>query len=401
MTAHPSPRHQSYNIVIIGGAIMGSSVAWWTLRNPGFDGRVLVIEPEPGYERAGTSLTNSCIRQQFGTEVNIRASQFGADFVNNFRAFMEDDDAPDIPVWSFGYLYLAQTDAMADVLRRNHALQTGLGAATRLLTPDEILAAYPFYALDDVILGSHNPLNEGYFDGGTVFDWFRRKSRVLGAEWITARATGLIREGHKITGVTLDTGDTVSCSAVVNCAGTRGPDIARLAGLDLPVEPRKRFTFVFEAEDPLPGDLPLTIDPSGVHVRSDGPRTYLAGCPPDIDAAVSPDDFEMDWDIWEDKVWPTLAARVPAFERIKLRTAWAGHYDYNTIDQNALLGPHPDVENFHFCNGFSGHGLQQSPAIGRGLSELLIHGEWRSLDLSDLSVRRIAENRPLIEPAII
>lgn len=401
MTFGNTLRNDTYDIVIIGGAIMGSSVAWWTLRDPGFDGRVLVIEPEPGYERAATSLTNSCIRQQFGTEVNIRASQFGAEFVSNFRTYMEDDDAPDIPIWSFGYLYLAQTDGMAEVLRKNQALQSGLGVATRLMRPDEIAETYPFYALDDVILGSHNPVGEGYFDGGTVFDWFRRKSRTKGAEWITARATGLAREGNRITGVMLDSGDSVSCGSVVNCAGTRGPEIARMAGLELPVEPRKRFTFVFEAEDPLPGDLPLTIDPSGIHVRSDGPRTYLAGCRPDVDTAVSPDDFEMDWGIWEDKVWPTLAARVPKFERIRLRTAWAGHYDYNTIDQNAVLGAHPEVENFYFCNGFSGHGLQQSPAVGRGLSELLIHGDWQSLDLSDLSVARIAENRPLIEPAII
>jgi len=391
----------SYDIVIIGGAIMGSSVAWWTLRNPDFTGRILVIEPEPGYERAATSLTNSCIRQQFGTEVNIRASQFGAEFVNNFRTFMEDDDAPEIPVWSFGYLYLARTEALADILRRNQTLQAGLGVATRLMTRDEIAGDYPFYALDDVILGSHNPVNEGYFDGGTVFDWFRRKSRAMGAEWVTARVTGLRREGGRITGVTLDTQETVACGAVVNCAGTRGPEIAAMAGLALPVEPRKRFSFVFEAEDPLPTALPLTIDPSGVHMRSDGPRTYLAGCAPDDDAPVSPDDFQMDWDIWEDKVWPILAARIPAFERIRLRNAWAGHYDYNTLDQNAVLGPHPEVENFHFCNGFSGHGLQQSPAVGRGLSEMLIHGEWRSLDLSDLSCARIAENRPLIEPAVI
>ncbi|MBM1222142.1 FAD-binding oxidoreductase [Ponticoccus sp. SC2-23] len=401
MSATSSPRHGSYDIVIIGGAIMGSSVAWWTLRDPDFTGRVLVIEPEPGYERAATSLTNSCIRQQFGTEVNIRASQFGAEFVNNFRNFMEDEAAPDIPVWSFGYLYLAQSEAMAHVLRQNHALQSGLGVATQLLSPAEIAERYPFYDLDGVTLGSHNAVDEGYFDGGTVFDWFRRKSRALGAEWVTARVTDLRRDGRRISAVMLDTGDEVACGAVVNCAGTRGPEIAAMAGLDLPVEPRKRFSFVFEAEDPLPVALPLTIDPSGLHVRSDGPRTYLAGCAPADDAPVQPDDFEMDWDIWEDRVWPTLAARVPAFERIRLRTAWAGHYDYNTLDQNAVLGPHPEITNFHFCNGFSGHGLQHSPAIGRGLSEMLIHGAWRSLDLSDLSVTRIAENRPLIEPAVI
>lgn len=401
MPTSPAPRHDSYDVVIIGGAMTGSSVAWWTLRNPDFDGRILVIEPDPGYEHAATSLTNSCIRQQFGTEVNVRISQFGATFINDFRAFMEDDAAPDIPVWSFGYLYLACSPAMADRLGANQALQARLGTATRLLTRDQIARAYPFLVLDDVVGGSHNPVDEGYFDGGTVFDWLRRQSRDRGAEWITARATGLRRKGDVITHVTLDTGQTVACGAVVNCGGTRAPEIARMAGLDLPVEPRKRFTFVFEAAEPLPVDLPLTIDPSGVHVRSDGPRTYLAGCAPQDDGAVPPDDFSMDWDIWEDRVWPTLAARIPAFERIRLRTAWAGHYDYNTVDQNALLGPHPELRNFHAANGFSGHGLQQAPAVGRGVSELLIHGEWRSLDLSDLAWDRVVRNRPLVEPAVI
>ena len=395
MSDSATPEHSTYDIVIIGGAMMGASIAWWLTRPPGFDGRILVAEPDPSYETAATSHTNSCIRQQFGTEVNVRISQFGAEFIENFKAYMDDADAPDIPIQSYGYMYLAGSEAMADVLRRNQALQRGLGAATRLLTPDEIAADYPFYNLDGVQLGSHNPVNEGYFDGGTIFDWVRRKSRAGGAEWIVNRVAGLTRQGNRITRVTLGDGTSV------NCAGTRAPGIAAMAGLALPIEPRRRYSFVFEAEAPLDRPLPLTIDPSGVHMRSDGGRSYLAGCPPDEDAAVDPADFHLDWSIWEDMVWPAVAARVPAFERAKVRTGWVGHYDFNTLDQNAILGPHPEVTNFHFCNGFSGHGLQQSPAVGRGMAELLTHGAWQSLDLSDLSYARVAEGRPFTEPAVI
>jgi glycine/D-amino acid oxidase-like deaminating enzyme len=175
---------------------------------------------------------------------------------------------------------------------------------------------------------------------------------------------------------------------------------ARLAGLDLPVEPRKRYTFIFDAEQPLERDLPLTIDPSGVHMRSEG-RYYLAGCPPDKDPAVAYDDFIQDHSIWQEKVWPILAARVPQFEAIKLVNSWAGHYDYNTFDQNAIIGPHHKVENFLFANGFSGHGLQQSMAIGRGLAEFIAYGAYRSIDLSPFAYERIENGKPFIEKAVI
>ena len=243
-------------------------------------------------------------------------------------------------------------------------------------------------------------MNEGYFDGGTIFDWFRRQSRALGAEWRTGEVTGITRDGGQVTGVTLADGSSIACGTLVNASGPRAALTARLAGLDLPVEPRRRFTFVFDAAEPLPKDLPLTIDPSGVHMRSDG-RYYLCGCPPDLDPAADFTDFTMDHEIWEEKVWPAIATRVPAFERVKVINHWVGHYAFNTLDQNAIVGPHPDLSNFLFCNGFSGHGLQQSPAMGRGIAELVTHGGYRSLDLSPLGVERIIENRPLLERAVI
>jgi len=148
-------------------------------------------------------------------------------------------------------------------------------------------------------------------------------------------------------------------------------------------------------------ELPLTIDPSGVHFRQDGPTTYLAGCPADPDPAVAFDDFVMDHNRWQDHVWPIIATRIPQFEAIKVVTEWAGHYAYNTLDHNAVLGCHPDLPNFVFQNGFSGHGLQQSAAMGRGTAEWLIYGEYRTLDLSPFAYERILENRPLIEKAVI
>jgi glycine/D-amino acid oxidase-like deaminating enzyme len=173
-----------------------------------------------------------------------------------------------------------------------------------------------------------------------------------------------------------------------------------MAGLHIPVEPRKRFTFVFDAAQPLDRDLPLTIDPSGVHVRTDG-AYYMAGCAPDDDCAVDYKDFDMDHTIWMDKAWPAIATRIPQFDAVKVVNEWVGHYAYNTLDQNAIIGLHPDMDNFIFVNGFSGHGLQQSPAMGRGVSELIIYGRFRTLDLTPLGCGRIVENKPLTEQAVI
>ena len=395
------PSYDSYDVVIVGGAIMGSSTAWFLANDPDFQGRVLVIERDPSYQACSTAHTNSCIRQQFSTELNVRISQFGADFVTNLRGYMGDDRIPDMPIHSYGYMYLADTEAFADALRAAHKVQRAAGAQTRLMTAEEIADEYPFYLTDDIVLGSINTVNEGYFDGGGLFDWFRRAARERGVEYVQGEVAALTRAGDKITGVTLKDGSQISCGQLVNATGPRAARTAAMAGIQLPVEPRKRFTWVFEAREKLGRDLPLTIDPSGVHVRQDGPDTFLAGCKPDPDPAVAFDDFTMDHSIWEETVWPALATRIPAFEAIRVITEWAGHYAYNTLDQNAVLGPHPEIANFHFINGFSGHGLQQSPAMGRGLSELLVHGGYRNMDLSAFSYDRVLRNEAIVERAVI
>ncbi len=396
------PKSASYDVVIIGGAIMGSSAAWFLSDNMDFDGKVLVVERDPTYATASTSHTNSCIRQQFSSPVNIKISQYGAAFIKSFRERLGGDpDVPDILLQSFGYMYLADNEAFADVLRENQEIQASFGAGTRILTADEIAERYPFYHLDDIVIGSHNPIDEGYFDGATMFDSWRRKARQNGIEYVTNEVVSIQRDGAQIVGVTLKTGDVITAGTVVNASGPRGAVTADMAGFDLPVEPRRRYTFIFAAEKPLDQDLPLTIDPSGVHMRSDG-ANYLCGCPPDDgDPAVAFDDFEMDHDIFERKLWPVLAHRVPAFEAIKVLNSWVGHYAYNTLDQNAVIGPHPDVPNFIFMNGFSGHGLQQSAAMGRGVSELIAYGDFRELDLSPLGYERVLRGEPLLEKAVI
>ena len=388
------------DVVIVGGAIMGSSLAWW-LTELGHDpARVTVVERDPTYAACGTAFTNSCIRQQFGNPLNVAVSRFGVEFIKTFKTWMGDDRVPPIHFHPFGYMYLAGSSAEADRLRAAHAVQAAAGAGTRLMTPDEIAAEYPFYDLDGIVLGSHNPVDEGYFDGTTMFDWWRRLAAERGVTYRHDEATGLDMAGDRVRGVRLASGAALGADVVVNAAGTRSAAIARMAGLDLPVEPRKRYTWVFDAARPLDRDLPLTIDPSGVHCRQDG-GGYMAGATPADDPAVDPDDFAGRWEIWEDVVWPALAARIPAFEEIRVRQAWVGHYDLNTFDANALLGPVVGVEGLMTMTGFSGHGLQQSPAMGRGLAELIVHGAYRSLDLAPFSPDRVAQGAAFPELAVI
>jgi glycine/D-amino acid oxidase-like deaminating enzyme len=398
-----APKKSSYDVVIVGGAMYGSSVAWFLTDNPDFDGSILVVERDPTYEFTSTSHTNSCMRQQFSAAINVRVSQFAADFVKNFRDYMGGDErVPHLRLQSYGYMYLADNAEFAATLRESQKLQEACGAGTKHMMPDEIAAAYPFYNLDGIVAANHNLVDEGYFDGNTLFDWWKRSAKERGVEYLTNEVIAMNRNaaGTRIESVILKSGEIVSCGTVVNASGPRAVLTSRMAGIEIPVEPRKRYTFIFEAAQPLDRDLPLTIDPSGVHMRTDG-TYYLAGCPPDIDPAVDYDDFVQDHSIWEDKVWPIIANRIPQFEAIKLRNSWAGHYAYNTFDQNAILGPHTKVENFIFVNGFSGHGFQQSPAMGRGTAEFITYGEYRALDLTPFNYARIERGEKFVEKAVI
>ena len=395
-----STAHQKFDIVIIGGAMMGSAAAWFLSHHPQFDGRILVIERDPSYAFCSTSHTHSCLRQQYSSALNIKIAQFAVDMVRRFKHHMNDPAAPDIALNSFGYMYLAKTEAFADQLRRNQQLQVSLGAGTKILSANEIARAYPFYHLDDIILGSHNPHDEGYFDGAAIFEWWRRAAMQKGVTYRHDTVVGLDHNAQRVKAVRLASGDIVAPGLVINAAGPRAAEVAAMAGFALPVEPRRRFSFMFSAQTPLEQELPLTIDPAGVHFLRHG-AYYLAGCAPDLDVAVAPDNFEMDLTIWQDKVWPALAHRVPAFEAVRVEREWVGHYAYNILDANAVIGPHPDMPNFYFMNGFSGHGLQQSPAMGRGIAEHIISGAYQTLDLGAFGFQRVLAQKPFLETAVI
>jgi glycine/D-amino acid oxidase-like deaminating enzyme len=390
---------ETYDVVIAGGAVQGSSLAYHLMSDSGFKGRVLAIEKDFTYAHAASTLSASSVRQQFSSAVNIHVSLYGIDFLRKGREILAvDGDAPDLTVREGGYLYLA-TQAGAPVLRENNVLQRALGADIVLLSPDELKQRFPYLNVDDLALGSLGLSGEGWFDGYSLTQAFRRKARSLGAEYREARLVGVEREGGRVTAALLDDGSQIACGAFVDCAGASGARaVARMCGFDIPVEARKRTVFQFSCPEPIP-NLPLTIDVSGVWLRPDGAGFIGAGVPEnDVDA---PDDFEADWSQFDEQLWPALAHRIPAMERLKPGRAWAGHYDLNLFDHNAIVGRMPGLSNAYLAAGFSGHGLQQSPAVGRGLAELIVHGGYRSLDLSDFAFERIAAGRPILEKNVI
>jgi glycine/D-amino acid oxidase-like deaminating enzyme len=389
---------ESYDVVIAGGAAMGSSLAFHLAADAGFKGRVLVVEKDLTYARAASALSASSIRQQFSTAINILVSLHGIDFLRRGRDILAvDGDAPDLTVREGGYLYLA-TDAGAHVLRENNALQKQLGADIALMTPAELSARFPYLNVEDLALGSFGLSGEGWFDGYSLTQAFRRKARSLGATYREAAVAGVEREGRRVVAARLDDGTRVACGAFVNCAGASGARwISQMCGFDIPIESRKRSVFQFTCPSPVP-DLPLMIDVSGVWVRPEGEGFIGAGVPDDDPHT---DDFDVDWAQFDEQLWPALAHRIPAFEQIRPGRAWAGHYDLNLFDHNAIVGRMPGLDNAYLAAGFSGHGIQQSPAVGRGLAELIAHGGYRALDLSDFVFERIAAGRKILEKNVI
>jgi FAD-dependent oxidoreductase domain-containing protein 1 len=387
----------SYDIVIIGGAIVGSSIAYF-LREEGFSGSIALIERDPSFAHSATTLSCASIRQQFSIPENIRLSQFTLGLFRDLKTRFGGD--ADIAFREKGYLILAGPEGLP-ILKANHAVQEAEGADIVLEDAEALAKRFSWISTEGITAGAYGRSGEGWFDAHALLTLFRKALRDKAIDLLTGEVAAIERNGQRVTSVTLTDGTRLDAGHVVNAAGPNGGKVAAMAGITLPVEPRKRSVFVFEARDRI-DDMPLMVDPSGIYVRPEG-SVYITGGaePEDTDGPADPADFEPDWSLFEETIWPILATRVPAFEAIKPGRAWAGHYDYNTLDQNAVVGRHPEVENFIFANGFSGHGLQQAPAIGKALAELILYGSYRTIDCSAFSYERIAEGRAFRELNVI
>ncbi|MFP4896452.1 NAD(P)/FAD-dependent oxidoreductase [Paraburkholderia sp. EG304] len=389
----------SSKVVIVGGGVIGSSIAYFLRLSDPTVG-VTVIERDPSYARSSSALSAASIRQQFSTPLSIQMSLFGIEFLRSIGERLEvDGTRPSIALHEGGYLFLA-TSAGEATLRENHALQKSLGADISLLDTHGLQTRFPWLNTDDLVAGAFGESGEGWFDGYGLVQALRKKAQALGARYVAADVTALHRDGSRVTQVRTADGETYACDVVVNAAGAWSRKVAQMIGIDLPVYARRRSIFNVTSPARLER-CPLLIDPSGVYFRPEG-NSYICGTSPSADN--DPDDLpldEVDHALFDDVIWPTLANRVPQFEALRVQNCWSGYYEYNVLDQNAIIGHHPDVDNCIFANGFSGHGLQQGPATGRGISELILHGRYTTLDLGSLSFARVLENRPIIEKNVV
>jgi FAD-dependent oxidoreductase domain-containing protein 1 len=384
-----------YDVVIVGGAIVGSSIAYFLTHDLAFDGSIAVIERDPTYAQAATTLSAASIRQQFSCAENIRLSRYGIEFIRDLsRRFGPDAD---ITFREQGYLILASAPG-CERLAANHVVQTAEGADIVLMERAGLAERFPWLAVDDLVAGAFGRSGEGWFDAHSLLQLLRREARRR-ATYLHGEVTGIERAGDRVEAVMLADGRRIGCGVLVNAAGPQAGDVAMLAGIALPVEPRKRCVFVVACRTPLPG-MPLVVCPSGLWVRPEG-NVYLCGVPPADHDDPRAENFDVDYPLFDDTVWPALARRIPAMEELKLQRAWAGHYDFNPFDHNAIVGPHPEMRNLLFANGFSGHGLQQAPGVGRAVAELIVHGRYRALDLSVFAYERIASGRKVPELNVI
>ena len=384
------------DVVIVGSGVMGAATAYWLTRlQPGL--KVTLVESDTRYEKASSSLSASSIRQQFTCPVNIRLSQYGIAFLRQADLILGLPDHPvALGLQEPGYLYLAQPEQSA-ALQTAHQIQKQAGADVVLLSPEALRQRFPWLNVDDVAMGSLGLSGEGWFDGPALHQAFLRKAMAQGVQRLHDRVVGMAHTETGVSALRLASVGSLPCGQVVNAAGPWAGEIAAMAGVRLPIEAARRTVFVLSCPEPLPL-CPLLIDPSGWWLRPEG-RFLICGAEPLHTEPGLP--LEPDWAEWNDEHWASLAHRIPALAALRVERAWAGYYEMNTFDHNAVIGPHPDVRNLYFINGFSGHGMQHAAGAGLALAEWMLSGQSRTLAVAELGFERLQHKRPLRELAVI
>ncbi|XP_018055633.1 PREDICTED: FAD-dependent oxidoreductase domain-containing protein 1-like isoform X1 [Atta colombica] len=413
------------DVLIIGGGAIGSSIAYW-LKQKVYkeEFSVVVVEKDPTYTKASTTLSVGGLRQQFSLEENIHMSLYGAEFLRNINEHLSIPGEPPINVnfHPYGYLILA-TEAGVETLIQNSKLQNSLGAKNVVLTKEKLKHMFPWINTDGIVAGCLGLEKEGWFDPWSLLCAFKKKASYLGAQYVNAEVKAFqYREllGNydenmeylkRLNNVVIKTNDgeikTIKFAIAIIAAGAFSGDVAELADIGtgenllsvpLPVVPRKRYVYCFHCPDGPGLNTPLTIDPSGTYFRRDGlGGNFIGGKSPESDEEPSVKNLDVDHEFFDNKVWPSLAHRVPAFENLKVKSSWAGYYEYNTFDENGIIGQHPYHLNVFIATGFSGHGIQKAPAVGRAISELILQNRFATIDLSKLSFDRFLTSEPMRE----
>jgi sarcosine oxidase subunit beta len=384
---------ETAEVVIIGSGIVGSSVAYH-LAQAGCS-NVLVIEREAHQGKGSTGKSMGGVRAQFTTPVNIQMSLYSINFFTDF------DEIVGHPAdyRAHGYLFCATNERQWAYLKTNRQRQIALGLHNvELITREDILKMVPQLRVDDIVGGTFCP-TDGFVDPHSVMMGFMLNARERGVRlWLDTTVSGIIVENNQIAGVETTRG-LVATPTVVNAAGPWAAELARTAGVDLPVEPLRRQLVPTEPFDQLPARFPMVIDMStGFHFRREGKGILLAWNDPDETPG-----FKTDLEpSFIEKILTHASARVPclAEAQVNPRRAWAGLYEM-TPDHHAIIGPAPNVKGLYFANGFSGHGVMHSPASGRITADLILHGRSDIIDANQLSVERFQRGELLEETAVL
>jgi glycine/D-amino acid oxidase-like deaminating enzyme len=385
--------NNNYDILIIGGGVMGCATACYLLKfDPSL--RVAILEKDPTYEKASTPLSDGNTRIQFNIKENIQMSQYGLEVLKSFADEMEvDGEKPDVAFRQQGNLFILD-EASKDESHEGLLLQRSLGCEVEWLTPEGVQKCFPLYNLKGCVAGTFGP-HDGTMSPMAVLTGYRKKAIALGATYIQAEVVEILKRGNQVTGVKLSSGKILNSNIVMNAAGAWATSLAETVGVNLPVVPTKRQVTIVETNVYPERVLPCLFLPSGLYVIHEGGGMFMVG-KSFADDYIGADDFTWERKTFEERVWHELVEFIPSFDRLKILRGWAGLYEVNTLDGNAILGESLHVKGLFFANGFSGHGFQQCHAVGRYIAELMLD-KTPILDLSIFSPQRILDNMPVFE----
>ena len=377
-------------IVIIGGGIMGSAIAY-NLARAGVVAEVTVVEPDPTYEFAATPRAVGGVRLQHAIPENVQMSLYGDEVYSAFDQHVTGGKVDFDPAFHrLGYLFLVQgRDAIAS-LEANVRMQQGLGVDVDVLDAAELRRRFPSFSFDGVEAGALSPA-DGQIDPNAALMGYRRAAEGLGIVYLKDRVVGLDVDGGKVVAARLESGNSLPVDIAVNTANCWAADVCAMIGMTVPIEPMRRQQFHFLTQDAVE-PFPAMRHLGGLSVRRHA-GVYLCGHTNFNEAPGF--NWELQHEVFDESLWPQLAEQCTAFETIKPRGGWVGHYDMNRLDGNPVIDWYDKVPNFLLCAGFSGHGLQHAPAVGRAVKEMILDGGFRTLDLSRFSWRRIVDGTPI------
>lgn len=389
-------KQERYDVAVIGGGIMGSSVAYFLKElDPSIS--VCVIEPDPTYEFCSTLRASGGARRLFSCPENIDMSNFSIDFIRRFPKHMAVDGNEATADWvEGGYLFIVQPRGMR-MLESHCSIQRSHGCEVQLLTPGELKQRFPSMFVDDLGGGLYSP-RDGWCDPNGLLQGFRKKAISFGVAYMQDRVAGLTRVSSKVTEARLSSGAVIRAEVFVNAAGAWAGQLCEMVDMPLPVTPMRRFEHYFTAEEPIER-LPYLKDLERLAFRSEG-----AGFSGGLVNGNEPRgfNFEVDHGYFERVVWPAVAQRFPAFQAAKCHRTWSGLYEMCELDGNPIIGSWKGrLENFFVIAGFSGHGMMHAPASGRALAELIVHGSFQTLDLARFGYARVEKGEPYPETGII